>query len=201
MQNLKYTKAEIAEFKKALDVVIDDLESLWQIGALNKIKINAVLPGFSECDESYTNNAWYFIMDQEAFYLEQINPGVTDLYYFAKRKANGNLEKITTINDQDVIFLRSYDEIRKGIVEQIEKALLQKGKNLEIAKKLTRKYSKEATIEIEMPPTINQHTIDVKTENGQQIGIIKFGNIALKIITDESIEIKQNAKVKKKIGD
>ena len=199
MQELKYTKNEIIEFQKALDVIIDDLEALWQIGALSKIKVHADLPNFSKCDKTYTNNAWFFIMEKESFYLQQINfDRDSNIYYFAKRKKNGKLQRYLDIKQQDIIFLNNYDQIRKVIVEEIENALIEKNKDLEMAKKITQKYAKKATIEIEMPKTANQHTLEITTENGQQIGTIKLGNISLRIITDDSIEIKQNAKVKKK---
>ena len=66
------------------------------------------------------------------------------------------------------------------------------------------KLKRQATIEIDLPQTNNQQTIEVVEEEGKRIGTIKFGEIGLRIITDSSsnIEFKDRSgndiKVKKK---
>lgn len=201
MENLSYTKEEIKIFQDALKNAINDLESLWQIKVLEEISVAVSMPGFVKCSEDYTQHNWYLHIDNRGIYLFQGDEDNNRSYWFARRKRNNTLEIYTTINEQDIIFLNNYFEIREKVARRIELALENKKVNLEKAKLITQKYNQSATIEINMPPTNNQHSIEVTEENGKKIGTISFNGISLKIITDANIEFKnrnQNEKMKRK---
>ncbi len=201
MDEVKYTSNNIKVLEEALSTVIDDLESFYQIGVLEKIYVHAPLPGFSKCEDNYTLHNWYLIIDKTGIYLKQGDDENYRTYHFARRKPTGKLKKFLTINEQDIIFLNNYDKIRENVVQKIESAIESRAGNVENAQKIIRRYKKEATIEIELPETINKHTIEVTEENGQKIGTLSFGGISLRIITDASIEFKnknKNEKIKRK---
>ena len=201
MDEVKYTSNNIKVLEEALSTVIDDLESFYQIGVLEKICVHAHLPGFSKCNDTYTLHDWYLIIDKTGIYLRQDDDAYYRTYHFAKRKLTGKLKKFLAINEQDIIFLNNYDKIREKVLEKIEIAIVYRAGNVESAQRLINKYKKEATIEIELPETINKHTIEVTEENGQKIGALSFGGISLRIITDASIEFKnknKNEKIKRK---
>lgn len=201
MDEVKYTSNNIKVLEEALSTVIDDLESFYQLGVLEKIYVQAPLPGFSKCEDNYTLHSWYLIIDKTGIYLRQGDEDNNRSYTFAKRRKTGKLKKLLTINEQDIIFLNNYDKIRENVALKIEMAIAEKQGNLEQAQKITRRYLKEATIEIDLPETINKHTIEVTEENGRKIGTLSFGGISLRIITDASIEFKnknKNEKIKRK---
>lgn len=197
MDNLKYSKEEIKELEKALSTIIDDLENLWKLGALDKISVLAFLPGISACYEDVNKSSyWKFIIDEKGIYLSQNNNQHT--YTFAKRTRFGKLIKYLTINEQDIVFINEYPDLRKSIVSEIETAQIKKDRNIESARFVTELCKKEAQIEIDLPDSMNKHQIEVQEEDGRKIGILNFGNISLKIITRGNIELVQKEREKQK---
>ena len=63
------------------------------------------------------------------------------------------------------------------------------------------KYTKESTIEVELPETNNKPVLEVRSEEGKNVGRVTIGPVSLKILTSENVSIvdrNQQAKVKKK---
>lgn len=197
MEDVRYSKEEIKIFQEALINAIDDLEALWNLKALDKIKVSVILPGFTSCSDDYTNHQWYLIIDNKGIYLYQGTNDSNRSYWFGRRKINGKLTKYTTINEQDIIFLNNFFKIRETVAQKVELAIINKQGNLENAKLLTEKLRREATIEIDLPTTNNQHKIEVIEENGKKVGTITFGGATLKIITDANIEFKSKSETEK----
>lgn len=195
-----YSKEETEVFKNALINVLDDLEDLWNIGVLDKIEVPVRLHGIIDVDKDYTYNNWRFIMDKTGFSIFQGDNYSWNRYWFAKRNKFGKLKKFNTIGEQDIIFLKEYDEIRAKVVTKINKALEEKQGNLQVAEILRKKYDKEATVELDLPTSLNTHEIEIEKKDGQTIGTINFGNRTIKIVTTGNIVLvnKESEKVKRK---
>ena len=198
MDNLKYSKEEIKCFEETLSTILDDLENLWKIGALKKISINMAFPELTDCFEDIKSNYWSFNMDEEGFYFKE-KSGIKKCI-FADRLRNGELIKYLEINEQDIVFINKYQNIRKSIVSKIKKAQRKKNVHIQKAKSIAELYKKDATIEIELPESLNKHQIEVQEEDGRKIGTLNFGSLSIKIITTGDIELvhKDKGKVKQK---
>ena len=186
MSNLQYNEKEYKILETAYITAIKELERLWQIGAANEIRVRAKLVGMEECEDYYTHNPWELVMDETGFYLEQEVEG--NSYSLAERKRNNKLKILSTINQQDIIFLDEFDEIRNRVIDKINQALKEKEGTISKAQTLIDKYNQTATIDITLPDTNNKQAIEVTEENGKKIGTLNFGNMLLKIITSADIE-------------
>ena len=72
-------------------------------------------------------------------------------------------------------FLKCYDDVRSYVEKSIISANDAKGKGIQEIIDIKNKYAKEATIEVDLPETMNPHSIEVKEENGRTIGEINMG--------------------------
>lgn len=199
MSNLQYNEKEYKILETAYITAIKELERLWQIGAANEIRVRAKLVGMAECEDYYTHNPWELVMDETGFYLKQEVEG--NIYSLAERKRNNKLKILSTINQQDIIFLDEFDEIRNRVIDKINQALKAKEGTISKAQTLIDKYNQTATIDIDLPQTNNKQVIEITEENGKKIGTLNFGNMALRIITSADIEFinkKEKQSVKRK---
>ena len=80
----------------------------------------------------------------------------------------------------------------------IHKARSEKQQGIEAIIDIRNKYAKAATIEIEVPETINQHTLTVKQENGEAIGEIRFGRDTIRLITKGTVVV-NDSRTKEKV--
>lgn len=198
MEKLNYSKKEIKVFQKALKTVLTDLENLWNLKTFDRIQFEVELPGISKCDNKYYEHGWYFTMSEDGFYL--INYDCDEIINFVTINKFGHFQQHLKIHPRDLIFLREYDKIREKIVSHIEKVQATKKDNLDMAEGLISRYSKNAIVEISLPATNNQQTIEVVEENGRKIGTLNFGDISLRIISSANIDFqtKTDEKVKRK---
>ena len=198
MENFNYSKSELKVFEKALKTVLDDLESLWNLKTFDRLSFDVELPGISSCSAKYYENGWSFVMDKEGFYLSNTRCG--QVINFVTINKFGYCHQHLKIHPRDLVFLREYDKIREKIVSHIENIQSSKKKDMDMAESLINRYSKNAVVEIELPATNNQQTIEVVEENGRKVGTLNFGDISLKIISSANIEFKSTTseKVKRK---
>ena len=73
-----------------------------------------------------------------------------------------------------------------------------KGKGIQEIIDIKNKYAKEATIELDLPDTLNPHAIELKEEGGKTIGEIKMGYGVIRIITKGSITINRSEESSKR---
>ena len=198
MNSFNYNKKEIKVFEKALKTVLDDLENLWNLNMFERLVFDVELPGISACKSSYYEQGWRFVMDKDGFYLSNNECG--EIINFVTINKFGHCHQHLKIHPRDVVFLREYDKIREKIVAHIEEVQASKNKDIDMAESLINRYSKNAVVEITLPPTNNQQTIEVVEENGRKVGTLNFGDISLKIISSANIEFKSTTseKVKRK---
>lgn len=200
MDSLKYSHDEIKKFKKALNIIIDDLDLIWKNGPLDKIMVPVKFPinltkMFGECASEVP---WRLELNKEIYRFSNGH------YHFilAKRNRIGKLKKLLKITEFDVWLIKEYPNIRQAIIKEIESYQETKKNNLEAVEIIKQLYRKEGQIEFKLPEMNNLHKLEVQEENGQKIGAINFGNMSLKIITSGDIELvnktEEHPKQKKK---
>lgn len=192
----KLSESEIGKIKEALNIILDDLEEIWNLGLTDEIIIPVTLEGIAEFDPLYPPIGWNFVMDNKGIYMKNDYSPIFK-FYFGIKNSDGELERCySNIDERELMFLREYDEIRKKIMEQIEKIQEEKDKNIELVEYIKRKYNKEAEIQITLPNSINQRELRVSQENGRTIGILDFGATTIKLITDGSIKLVSEETIK-----
>ena len=186
MYKIGYTHEEELRIRLAVIDVVRDLEELWNIGALEKIEIPVNLKGIEKLDDLKDPscvNDWNFVMDNDSIFIE--NDG--NKLVFAQRFSTCEKMSIMQTSGGDVLFLKEYPKIREKIVESINKAVDEKKESLSVVGNIRRYCNRDAIIEIDMPPTNNQHKIEITKEDGRNVGVIDFGNRTIKIISDGDI--------------
>jgi len=187
MEEIKLSKEQRQEIKKTLSHVLKDIQELYNMSNMKKIKIDL----YRVWDIEHAG--FYLEMEKKSFLIKQI-------YDFALTKTVANLDNrsdiLRTNSDYWYLlnFLNSYEKIREKIISEIErdnrkKARFQDSKTSMLKKleELNKRYDKEATIDIELPPTVNQHQIEVTRVDGNNVGVINFGERTIKIVTNGDI--------------
>lgn len=198
---MEYTKKEKQKIRKTMDILIRDLDKIWQLGFLDEITIPIDLTGIDEYDESYASYRWNFYMDDDVIEIRSTNE--KESYMHAKRSSSGKLKGCyETVDIREVLFFREYEKIRATIMEKISKKQDEKQKDFDLMDKLTNQFNKkESIVEITLPQSNNPHELKVQREDGRNVGTIDFGSSSIKIITDGSIRLvkeePQKTKVKK----
>lgn len=186
---LTFTKEEKKEIDAALNNVLDDLDELWKHSSKQEVYTYFYMRR-SDWDEEMIRLS----IDQEGIKLGDDPEYI--LEQFKKVNKRPKVKNYTAV----FYFLKEYDYVRQKIEEKIIKANTRKGKGIQQIIDIKNKYAKEATIEVDLPETMNPHSIELKKENGQTVGEIRMGFGAIRIITKGPITIIKNEeeKVKRK---
>lgn len=199
---MEYSKKDKQKIRKTMDILIKDLDKLWQLGLIDEISIPIDLTGIEEYEEEYAGYRWLFYMDENAVKIRSTNG--KESYLHAQRAKNGKLKGCySTIDIREVLFFREYEKIRAAIMEKIEEKSQQKQSDFELMDRLTNNFNKkENIVELKLPETNNLHELKVQRENGRTVGTIDFGRASIKIITNGTIRLvkenKEPAKTKQK---
>lgn len=193
-----YTKKEKQEIIKTLDVILDDLEEIWDLGLLESIEVPVKLEGIDTFDPKYPNNGWYFAMDKIGVHMK--NSLEKDIgFIFARRLVTGKLNRLYNVDDREIMFFKEYDHIRNAIMEEITRIQEKKKSDMTIVSQVKNKYDRNAFIQISLPPTNNQQPLKVRKEDGRTVGTLDFGPFSINLITDGSIKlVQEEAKPKTK---
>lgn len=187
MEKLIFTKREKQEIRETLNTILSDLEKLWEIAP-----VDYIVEYYTKGDDEWGPDRCLQIDKKgikidsvyEKIWLEKFLPLPTKPF----------------LKDENYIevfeFLRKYEKIRRKIEEDIKHNLNSKEKGLESLRELNAKYQKEAMIEVEIPPSNNQTTIDVRQEEGKTIGEIKMGYGIFRIITKGNLVFVNNSEKK-----
>jgi len=198
---MKYTKKEQKKIMKTMDLLIADLDKIWQLGFLEEITIPVDLTGIEEYDERYKLYNWCFYMNDDGIEMQCQSDNFT--YIHARKNKNGKLEGCYNMIDiREILFFREYEKIRSTIMDKISEKQKEKQSDFDLMDKLTNRFNKkEDCVQITLPQSINQHDLRVKREDGRNVGILDFGDASIKIITDGTIRLVKEepgkAKVKK----
>lgn len=191
---MQFTKEEKEKLTKTLTAVVQDLRSIYNTTDTDKISHEF------EVWENESTNKYSLVINKKEMYLTL---HYSDWYMnLDKVRPNGKV-KMCPIKDYNLVFLflQKYEAIRKKVVNIARVNQSNKEQGMDVVQRLFNKYTKEATIEVEMPQTINQTNIEVIQEDGKNIGKVTVGPVSLRILASENVRIierKKQEKVKKK---
>lgn len=185
---LIFSKEEKKEIEAALNNVLDDLEELWKHSSKTEIYTYYRLKR-----NGWDSDSWRFQINENGIAIKDY-PEEYVLEHFKKVIKRPKIKNYTAV----YYFLKSYDEVRGYVERTIVSTNEAKGKGIQDIIDIKNKYAKEATIEVDLPETMNPHSIEVKEENGKTIGEIKMGYGAIRIITKGPISITRSEESGKK---
>lgn len=198
----KYTKKEKQEIIKTLDVVLDDLEEIWNLDLIDGVEIPVKFEGISEFEASNPKDGWYFCLDDKGVHIENTNKNVAGFFY-SYRNEDGSLKRVYNVDEREVMLFREYDYIRTEIMKKVTLAQEAKQEDMAFVTNLRDKYQRTSTVKISLPETLNQHEIRISRQNGKTVGRIDFGPAVIELITNEGIKLvyedeKDQPKIKQK---
>lgn len=178
---LVFTQEEKDKMREALDNVVSDLRSIYEESESDKISYE-----FKTIENGKEYEYYLGINKKEAYIVHKYSD-----WYMNLDKRQGKKYKTMPIKDYTLVFefLKKYDTIRSGVVSLAKKSAQQKRIGMRAIEAIMDKYSKEAVIEVEMPETVNQTTIEVIEEDGKNVGRINIGPLSLKILASPSVKI------------
>ena len=189
-ETLTFTQEEKKEIALALNNVLDDLEALWSI-----TPTKSIYAYYNIKDDDWSSDSRELKIDIEG--IKIIDREEIILEKFGRKNIRPKITEYTEI----FYFIKKYEKIRKSIERKIEKSRREKQQGIDEIIEIRNRYTKEATIEIDVPESINPHKLTVKEEDGKAIGEIKMGAGTIRIITKGSIVVankKEPVKVKGK---
>ena len=176
---MKFSKTEEQEIESTFKRTMEVIKELYDSSDLEIYKKNVIL---------HDNVSYRFEINQYGIWLTyQFAPNGNCVAGF-KRNGKVHLYKNPTI--LMFRFLNKYDDIREDLEKTALDNLNRKQAGLNKIRELQNKYTKEATIEIIMPETVNQSSIEVTQEDGKNVGVLSIGPISLKILTSPNVVIK-----------
>lgn len=191
---IHFTKEEKEKLKETLAVVVEDLRSIFNTAGSDEISYE-----FEVLENEHTNNYSLVINKREMYLMLHYSDWYMNL---DKVRQNGKV-KMCPIKDYNFVFLflQKYETIRKNIANTARVNQKNKEYGMRRIQEIYNQYIKEATIEVEIPDTINQSSIEVIQEDGKNVGKVNIGPLSLRILASPSVKIierKTDVKVKKK---
>lgn len=207
LTEMNYTPEEIEKINQALDNVINDLNEIWKASRNEETEVDIFLEKFDK-DREYTE----FKVSQKGFSFEIWVLPEKISYYLARLTPMGEVEP--QYEDLSIElrseFVRKYPRIRERLIRKMKEQKEERANQIETYKEnkknemanieeISQMYSRKVDLEIDFPPSINQHTIEVVEEDGQKIGTINFGATSIRIITKGDISLVYKEPSKEKI--
>jgi len=183
--NIKLTKEEKKAIYKVYNLILDDMNELQKISKSNKIDI--------WCDFKYKSSYPHIALTDKAIVFYS---SIDSYHYFLEEKGPIRTKRNNVNISTMIALIENYESIRSKLKSEIEKSTSEKETFFHKLAQINKKYTKEAEIEIDLPPSQNVHEIEIIEEEGKNIGIINFGNRTIKIITDGDIVLVNRKKSK-----
>lgn len=213
LTNMTYTSGEKDLINKTLDKVIEDLNNIWIASKNEETEVGIRLKQI-EKNNAFLHTNIDFKVNQKGFSFEIYPPLATQppiQIYLAHLTPLGEIQP--TYDELSIElkseFVRQYPHLRTSIIAQMQQqkneraqkiASYEKEKQEEMAEiaNINQMYSKTVDIEIDLPPSLNQHKIEVEEKDGKKIGTIKLGNASIRIITKGDISLVQKKEEEEK---
>lgn len=175
---MKFSKEEKKDIEASLKNVLADAKALYDLSEMDYYRFD-------------------FEVDRGTPYRFEINQRGVYYYYrysptgncIAGFKKNGNIDIYKNPHDLLFSFITNYEKIRKDLEIRAEKNQRIKTSGMDKVRELEKRYAKEAVIEVEMPDTLNQSSIEVLEEDGKNVGRLQIGPISIKILTTPNVRI------------
>ena len=195
---MEFTKESTKELNKLLMVVVKELEKIRKLNQEQDFVEYIELPeeemkqACRSANYYDWNKEWNLSLTKDEYSLVY-GRGKNHLIISIAKRAKFGFKLSYDEEDKEalLIFLKHYPEARKRLIKRVE---------TEELKRLKKLYKKEATIEIEIPNTNNQHILEVKEEQGKKVGTLSINGLTLRIIASDGIKVvnKPTVKVKRK---
>lgn len=196
---MRLTRREQVEISCAMKHLVKDMRRLVKNYPESEIKI----PAFRLEIGTYGKN-WYLVITSKVIKLVENSQDSTSVIAI-----NGILNYMVDENDYlaQYHFIKNYDEIRENLVQIVEDRQRKIDENIAMIQNTGKKYfqkskeqkrQKQATIELEVPPSNNQYQLEVTEENGVTLGKLNFNGLTLKIIASDGIKIVNKTAPKQK---
>lgn len=193
---MKYLKEEEKRMKQALDTIIKDIQSIWDLGLLDDVRIPVQLEAVESIDSEYPDAEWYFIIDDVGIYMRNFVDD--DYFFYAVRTKSGKFKRYIEPVDKLLHLFKNYDYIHATIMEKITELQEHRTSDMNLVDEIIRKYQPEHEVKLTLPATNNQHELKITKENGRTIGVLDFGIGIVKLVTDGSIRLVDESKIEQK---
>lgn len=215
---MEFSKESTKELNKLLMIVVKELEKIRKLNQEQDFVEYIELPeeemkhACRSANYYDWNKEWNLSLSKDEYSLVY-GRGKNHLIINIAKRAKFGFKLSYDEEDKEalLIFLKHYPEARKRLIKRVETEELKRKKEaeskqmdqertLEELKRLKKLYNKEATIEIEVPNTNNQHILEVKEEQGKKVGTLSINGLTLRIIASDGIKVvnKPTVKVKRK---
>lgn len=195
-----FSKNEIRQIKKSIKIISKDIRELLKKQQYDEI----IIPIKLQLPRKY-GREWNLIINKRIIAAESDN--YTNSIFYPFNAIHYDQDDYNAFSQ----IILQYDEIREKINNIVNENVEKKDKNIKKITDISNKYSSstrrkekklEATVQIDMPDSINAQEIILTKEGTKKVGIIDFGAQTIKIITKGNIvlvnsENKDN-KVKRK---
>lgn len=202
---MNFNQEEKRKIRKVYKTVLKDLELILKDAKSKKINISCSL-GHNEVFQAvfgfYYCDCFIEIDDADMRVVTRYESlGTTsDIAVLATVSKNGCVIPRYSNYLLCGAFIKEYPKIRDKIIKEIKtenkKIIASEQKKLDLKESILNdlpsiqnRYSKTADVQIDLPPSQNQHRLVVKKENGRNVGIIDFGNSTIRLITDGQITL------------
>jgi len=105
----------------------------------------------------------------------------------AKINNKGQIKRINkALADYDRLseLVNYYENLREKIVEEVEKRCKRNNLNIDKIDNFLKNKNEEVDVEIDLPPSQNQHQMEIREVEGRTVGTLDFGGRTIRIITD-----------------
>lgn len=196
MRKIIYTKAEKQEITKSLNVIIDDLRELWKISQSSSIEVDIPDSNLS------------LKVSNAGIILKEFHPERLILPSFSRRYMELNTPigriKGTLPYQLSLVLVKEYTNVRQRFEYLIQRDIKEKEFQLYEVNHVSNEYGRTVDIELEVPPVQNIYSLDIKKENGKNIGTVNLGKNTVRIITEGDILVtnkyQQNKEKIKSVG-
>ena len=189
MGKIVLSKEERKKIVKSLSFVLDDIREMWKDAEIDEIRFGL---------ESGINCLFDFnlVINDNKISIEKDGFDYTIRCYL-ERKLFGRVKRIPTDYNCALEFLKNYEtRIKPRIASEVNRSIEKKKSGFDELKAIEQKYDKEAVIEVDLPPSVNQHVIEVTNVGDKKIGVINFGDRTIKIITNGEIVLVNKGVIK-----
>ncbi len=201
MSNLRFTQEEKDNILEALELVLLDIEKLWERVKNTTPEISVYIFAYETSYGLGLDDKKLIINDQGIKLVDDRVIGQPPKEIWLKKKEDvPKKRKLFQKKEKEpeidlnlyYDFVRNYKNYtRQKLIETINKKIESKNEGLINIDDISKEYSKTASIELTFQ-TQNQIPIEVTKENGQTIGILRFGNNVIKLVTNGEIVLKDN---------
>lgn len=206
---MKYTKEEQQQIRDAYNVILEDMNDLWEKAGNPEFNLQISLPQMGKFFPSYPASSWYLFFDKKGIYLENYTYLDKINLYLQKNTLIGKPIKHLKHCEAGAVLIQEYPEIREKLIFKLadinyNRQLSDEKKERQLLEinRIRDLYAKEIHVEISNPHGLNQNGIEITEEDGKKIGTLHIGPTTVRVITHSKIifqdKSQEESKVKRK---